>query len=92
MCYIKKGEDLLPMHDIKRLLDEIAGVGTRLEILGGEPLLRDDLAEIIRYAKEEANVPQVVLYTNALGADQRRAGELRSAGLDAAARYTDLVR
>ena len=83
MCYVKKGNDILPMPDIKRLLDEIAGVGTRLEILGGEPLLRDDLAEIIRYAKEEANVPQVVLYTNALGADQRRAGELRSAGLDA---------
>jgi pyrroloquinoline quinone biosynthesis protein E len=59
-------------------------VGTRLEILGGEPLLRDDLAEIIRYAKEEAHVPQVILYTNALGADRVRAEELRSAGLDVA--------
>ena len=84
MCYAKKGEDLLPMADIKKLLDDIANAGTRLEILGGEPLLRDDLAEIIRYAKEEAHVPQVVLYTNALGAGRARAEELRSAGLDVA--------
>jgi len=72
------------MPDIKRLLDDIAGVGTRLEILGGEPLLRDDLTEIIRYAKQNAGVPQVVLYTNALGADKKRAEELSTAGLDAA--------
>ncbi len=84
MCYTKKGEDLLPMADIKRLLDDIANAGTRLEILGGEPLLRDDLAEIIRYAKEEAHVPQVVLYTNALGADRARSEELHNAGLDVA--------
>ncbi len=84
MCYREKGNDLLPMADIKRLLDDIAGVGTRLEILGGEPLLRDDLAEIIRYAKQAANVPQVVLYTNGLGADHHRAKELYNAGLDAA--------
>jgi radical SAM protein with 4Fe4S-binding SPASM domain len=84
MCYAEKGEDLLPMADIKRLLDDISDVGTRLEILGGEPLLRDDLAEVIRYAKGEAHVPQVVLYTNALGADRSRAEELCDAGLDAA--------
>ena len=84
MCYRDKGEDLLPMADIKRLLDDIAGAGTRLEILGGEPLLREDLAEIIRYAKQTASVPQVVLYTNGLGADKKRAGQLSAAGLDAA--------
>ncbi len=84
MCYREKGSDLLPMAEIKRLLDDIAGVGTRLEILGGEPLLREDLAEIIRYAKQTANVPQVVLYTNGLGADHLRARELYNAGLDVA--------
>jgi len=84
MCYREKSSDLLPMADIKRLLDDIAGAGTRLEILGGEPLLRDDLAEIVRYAKQAADVPQVVLYTNALGADKKRVEELSTAGLDAA--------
>jgi len=84
MCYREKGREQLPMAQVKRLLDDIAGAGTRLEILGGEPLLREDLAEIIRYAKQEAKVPQVVLYTNALNAGRERAGELRAAGLDAA--------
>ena len=84
MCYVPKGDDALSMKAIRRLLDDIAGVGTRLEILGGEPLLRDDLLEIVRYAKEEARLPQVVLYTNATLADRERAVELRRAGLDAA--------
>jgi len=84
MCYAKKGEDLLPMADIKRLLHDIARTGTRVEILGGEPLMRGDLAEIIRYAKEKAHVPQVVLYTNARYADSALSEELRQAGLDIA--------
>jgi len=84
MCYAKKGEDLLPMPDIKRLLDDIGGTGTRLEILGGEPLMRGDLAEIIRYAKDEARIRQVVLYTNALYANSSLSEKLRQAGLDIA--------
>lgn len=84
MCYVPKGNDVLPLEDIERLLDDIAGIGTRLEILGGEPLLREDLAEIIRYAKEKARLPQVILYTNATLADREWATALRHAGLDAA--------
>ena len=84
MCYTKKGRDLLPMEGIKRLIDDIGNVGTRLEILGGEPLLRGDLSEIIRYAKEEAQIPAVVLYTNGRYADRERSHELRWAGLDIA--------
>jgi len=84
MCYAKKGNDLLPMTDIVRLLDDIAGTGTRVEILGGEPLIRDNLAEIIHYAKHKARVPQVVVYTNARYASPARARELHQAGLDVA--------
>ncbi|HHR84840.1 MAG TPA: radical SAM protein, partial [Candidatus Acetothermia bacterium] len=84
MCYAKKGEDLLPMADIVRLLDYIGGIGTRLEILGGEPLMRDDLAEIIGYAKQKAHISQVILYTNARYAGPSQARELAQAGLDIA--------
>jgi len=83
MCYAKKGEDLLPMAEIKRLIDDIGDVGTRLELLGGEPLLREDLPEIICYAKGEG-IPEVVLYTNGRYADQERARDLHEAGLDIA--------
>jgi len=84
MCYARKGNDLLPMTDITKLLDDIGGIGTRLEILGGEPLLRRDLAEIIRYAKKTARLPEVVLYTNARHANRVLSQELRQAGLDIA--------
>ena len=84
MCYAPKGNDELPTPYIEKLLDDIAGVGTRLEILGGEPLLRDDLEAIIRYAKEKARLPQVILYTNATLVDRERAAALKRAGLDAA--------
>ena len=83
MCYTKKGEDLLPMAEIKRLIDDIGNVGTRLELLGGEPLLREDLPEIICYAKGEG-IPEVVLYTNGRYADRERARALHQAGLDIA--------
>jgi len=90
MCYTKKGDDLLPMADITRLLDDIGDVGTRLEILGGEPLLRGDLAEIIRYAKERAGIPEVVLYTNGRYADREHSQELREAGLPPSTRPTSI--
>jgi pyrroloquinoline quinone biosynthesis protein E len=84
MCYAPKGKDVLLIENIKRLLDDIANIGTRLEILGGEPLLREDLEEIIHYAKEKAHLPQVILYTNATLVDRERAAALKRAGLDAA--------
>lgn len=84
MCYVPKGDDLLPFETITHLLDDIARTGTRLELLGGEPLLRNDLASIITYAKTVAHVPHVVLYTNALSATANRAAQLARAGLDTA--------
>ena len=42
----------MPLEQIHRLLDEAASLGCqRLGIWGGEPLLRDDLGEIIDHAK-----------------------------------------
>ena len=84
MCYVKKGEDELPFSDIVKVLDDLSGARTRVEILGGEPLLRCDLADIVRYAKEEALIPEVILYTNGREATAKRAAELKEAGLDAA--------
>ncbi len=84
MCYANKGGDALSRDTIERLLNDLAGAGTRLEILGGEPLLRADLDEIILYAKDEACIPQVVLYTSAYHADSARVEKLRAAGLDIA--------
>ena len=46
--------------------------------------MRDDLVEIIRYAKQKAHIFQVILYTNARYAGPSRARKLAQAGLDVA--------
>src|SRR4051794_32988467 len=73
--------DELTTQEWRRVLAEARELGVlQLHLSGGEPLLRRDLAEIVRSASE------VGLYTNlitsALGLSSRRAEQLRAAGLD----------
>jgi radical SAM protein with 4Fe4S-binding SPASM domain len=84
MCYIHKGKQELPFSVITRLLDQIRSYRIRLEILGGEPLLRQDIVDIIRYAKNRSRVPFISLYTNGIQATADLARELKAAGLNAA--------
>jgi len=50
----KTDSEDLAYHDIIRLIDDLCDLGVEfLGILGGEPLLRDDLFEIISYSKEK---------------------------------------
>ena len=74
----------IPINAIRLLLDQISSCGVRLEILGGEPLLRKDIVEIVDYAKRKASVPFVSLYTNGLAATTETSAALHEAGLDAA--------
>jgi radical SAM protein with 4Fe4S-binding SPASM domain len=84
ICYVPKGEMELPYEVITRLLNQIKSYKIRLEILGGEPLLRKDILEIVEYAKQEARIPFVSLYTNGLPATPQISNGLKDAGLDAA--------
>jgi len=84
MCYISNASRELPLHVIKKILDRIRSYNIRLEILGGEPLQRNDIIEIITYAKHRSKIPFVSLYTNGLFADRKMARNLNDAGLDAA--------
>lgn len=83
MCYIDKSEDILPIDTIYQILDQIKDCNIRLEILGGEPLLREDIVDIIGYAKQEAKVPFISLYTNGINVTSHLAQKLYQAGLDA---------
>jgi len=83
MCYVDKKKTNLPDEQIFGLLDQIRGQGVRLEILGGEPLMRENILSIIRYAKERAKVPFISLYTNGTWATKEMAEGLYEAGLDA---------
>jgi MoaA/NifB/PqqE/SkfB family radical SAM enzyme len=51
------------------------------QISGGEPLLRKDIAEIVRAIKESADVPYVILVTNGVLFNQSNYLQLRDAGV-----------
>ena len=54
----------LPTAEIKRILDEAAGLGClSVRYTGGEPLVRSDFEELYLYARRLGM--KVVLYTNA---------------------------
>ncbi len=84
MCYIEPENKELALSEIYQLLDKIRRYGIRLEILGGEPLLRKDLPEIITYAKFSSGIPFISLYTNGILAEEETSKRLKAAGLDAA--------
>jgi radical SAM protein with 4Fe4S-binding SPASM domain len=83
MCYVRQSATTLPFETIRHLLDQLRTAGTRIEILGGEPLLREDIATIVAYAKHRCRSPFVSLYTNATHATLGTADALARAGLDA---------
>jgi radical SAM protein with 4Fe4S-binding SPASM domain len=83
MCYVDKLKQDLSDKHIYKLLDSMKGQGIRLEILGGEPLMREDILDIIHYAKEKCRIPFISLYTNGTGANMEMASNLKKAGLDA---------
>ncbi len=83
------GQDL-PLGEIRRILQEFRDLGgVKFFVFGGEPLLRDDVAEIVRYATSLGLA--TVLNTNGLLLDAGRARELARAGLCVAELSLDSV-
>lgn len=65
----------------QRVIDEAAALGVlQAGFSGGEPLLRSDLAGLIAHARAAGLYTNLI--TSGLGLDDRRAHELREAGLD----------
>ncbi|WP_435735268.1 GTP 3',8-cyclase MoaA [Cellulosimicrobium sp. PMB13] len=76
-------DDLLTPTEIARLVRVAVGrLGiTDVRFTGGEPLVRRDLAEILRLSRAAAPDVSISMTTNAIGLD-KRVGELVAAGLD----------
>jgi pyrroloquinoline quinone biosynthesis protein E len=71
----------LTTDEWRRVLGEATELGVlQVGFSGGEPLVRRDLAELVRGARE-ANL-YTNLITSGVGLDESRASELREAGLD----------
>ena len=86
-CFADGGqqEEDMPMEQMKRTIDDICHLCGKplLQLSGGEPTLRDDLPELVRYAKE-AGCSYVQVNTNGLrlARDVEYAQALAKAGLD----------
>ena len=74
-------ENILTFEEIGRLVDVFTGLGVdRVRITGGEPLLRNDLGELIKLLSTKSSIRDLALTTNGfLLVEQAKA--LRAAGL-----------
>jgi len=76
-----KREEILSFEEIEELVGIFAGLGVeKVRLTGGEPLLRRDLARLVRLVARNGRIRDLALTTNGilLGA---HAGSLREAGL-----------
>ncbi len=96
-CYIAAGPTEsatgeLPTSDCLRIVDEILAVNSSpmLILSGGEPLLREDLEEIARYASSRGAT--VVVGTNGTGLSDARITALKAAGVRGVAVSVDSLR
>ena len=79
--WIPKSE-ILRYEEIHSIVREMAGMGLRrVRITGGEPLVRQDLPELVRQLKTIPEIEDISLSTNAILLP-RFATELRLAGVD----------
>jgi MoaA/NifB/PqqE/SkfB family radical SAM enzyme len=79
-CLIKEGEGELSHDEILRVIDEALGLGASIiTFTEGDPLLREDIFELIRHVDPEKAV--VNLFTPGLEMTVEKAVKLREAGL-----------
>jgi len=75
-------DQLLSYEEIAAIVGVMAGMGLRkVRITGGEPLVRRDLATLVRKIRAVRGIEDVALSTNAVLLDEQ-ADELRAAGVD----------
>jgi len=76
-CYhVQSTDKILETSEVKRVLDELAALGTlEVTFTGGEPLLRRDFIEIVRYAVETAGF-SVKVFSNLTLLDEKTADVL----------------
>jgi cyclic pyranopterin phosphate synthase len=77
-----KRDDLLSYEEIARVVRVLAGMGLRrVRFTGGEPLVRKDLADLVRMVKAVPGIEDLSLSTNAVLLDEQ-ADDLRDAGIN----------
>jgi MoaA/NifB/PqqE/SkfB family radical SAM enzyme len=76
----RSGYDLLSWEDLQYILDQAIEMGIpRVTFFGGEPLLRKDICELVKYAHSKGMMTRI--NTNGLMLDEPMVLRLRKAGL-----------
>ncbi len=96
LCYLSESSnyvDDIPFQELKNRLDGVRdhfGVGTNVQISGGDPTLRDrvELVAIVKYAREIGLLP--ALFTNGIKCSRSLLKELSENGLSDVAFHVDL--
>jgi MoaA/NifB/PqqE/SkfB family radical SAM enzyme len=71
----------VPLEEMKRRLDKLAGMGTSIiTISGGEPLLHPELDEVIRHIRRRGMIAGMI--TNGFFLNKERIERLNAAGLE----------
>lgn len=79
--YVQKDSAIMTTAEIKGLLDQMSEAGIPMLIItGGEPFLRKDIFELLRYARQK--IPYVRVQTNGSLITQGAAKELAAIGVD----------
>ncbi|HEY3202887.1 MAG TPA: radical SAM protein, partial [Thermoanaerobaculia bacterium] len=74
-------EDILHFEEIGKLVDVFADLGVdRIRLTGGEPLVRQDLSELVRILAEKPRIHDLAMTTNGVLLAEK-ARDLRRAGL-----------
>jgi cyclic pyranopterin phosphate synthase len=74
-------EDILHFEEIGKLVDVFADLGVdRIRLTGGEPLVRQDLSELVRILAEKPRIHDLAITTNGVLLAEK-ARDLRRAGL-----------
>lgn len=74
------GSDLLTQADLRQVLDQAVEIGIpRVTFFGGEPLVREDICDLVRYAHSKGMITRI--NTNGLALDEPMVLRLREAGL-----------
>jgi len=77
-----KASQLMSLPELTKILRAFVSLGVeKLRLTGGEPLLRADVPDLIRIAKQELRIPDVALTTNGWMLEKLAPG-LKAAGLD----------
>jgi MoaA/NifB/PqqE/SkfB family radical SAM enzyme len=77
---IKPGENRLRPEEFRRYIEELRPVFVQLS--GGEPLLRQDLPEIVRAVKAGGTLPYLIVVSNGLLLNEQKYLMLKEAGAD----------